>query len=67
LVSNAVALLHAGRNASVNAKFRKALTEIVDEAGARGGLPKSKGNLLYYTAGKVGGPAPQSLDGLPAI
>jgi hypothetical protein len=37
----------------VNAKFRKTLTEIVDEAGARGGLPKSKGNLLYYAAGKV--------------
>lgn len=41
------------RNASVNPKFRKSLLELIDEAGAKDGLPKTKGNLLYYVAGKV--------------
>jgi len=36
----------------VNPKFRKGLIEIIDAAGARGGLPKSKGLLLYHLAGK---------------
>ncbi|GFH28877.1 uncharacterized protein HaLaN_27440, partial [Haematococcus lacustris] len=43
---------NTAKNASVNPKFRKTLTEIIHEAGATQGLPKSKGNLLYYAAGK---------------
>lgn len=38
----------------MNPKFRKSLVELIEEAGAKDGLPKSKGNLLYYVAGKVG-------------
>lgn len=39
----------------MNPKFRRGLTEIIDEAGGREGLPKSKGLLLYYLAGKARG------------
>jgi hypothetical protein len=38
----------------VNPKFRKNLADVIKEAGVPSdGLPKAKGNLLYYLAGKV--------------
>ncbi len=41
------------RNTVKNAKFCKALLEVIDEAKAGAGAPKGKGNLLYAIAGKV--------------
>lgn len=41
------------RNTVKNAKFCKALLEVIEEANAAAGVPKAKGNLLYTIAGKV--------------
>lgn len=42
------------REALVKPKFRQALVDLIKEAGAADGCPKSQGALLYTTASKVG-------------
>lgn len=44
---------HRCREALVKPKFRQALVDLIKEAGAAGGCPKSQGALLYTTASKV--------------
>lgn len=49
-----IALHTVCRGAIVKPKFRQALVDLIKEAGAAGGCPKSQGALLYTTASKVG-------------